>query len=273
MSSLSPVISIVIPAYNEKMNIIPTIRKMVEPVYREKIPFELIVVNDNCTDETPHLVLAEQKNIPEIRLLNRSLPRGFGRAVRDGLYSAKGEIVMLVMADLSDDPEDIIRYYQKIREGYDCVFGSRFMKRSSVKNYPFLKLIINRIVNRMMQLMFMTKHNDLTNAFKCYKREVIHALRPLHACHFNITIELSLSALIRGYRIASIPITWNGRTWGQSNLKLKEMGRRYLATLLKIWFERMLILDDLMEEKAKQEVQKKGEDLMEDLPLEKRSLP
>ena len=154
------------------------------------------------------------------------------------------------MADLSDSPDDIIKYYKKLEEGYDCVFGSRFIKGSKVVDYPIIKLIINRIVNTFIQLIFKTKYNDLTNAFKAYKIEVIKDILPLKAAHFNITIEISLSALIRNYKIATIPISWYGRTWGQSNLKLRAMGRRYLATLIKIWFERLLILDDLVAEKS-----------------------
>jgi dolichol-phosphate mannosyltransferase len=150
------------------------------------------------------------------------------------------------MADLSDKPEDLVRCYRKLEEGFDCVFGSRFVAGSNVENYPPLKLVVQRIVNNMIRVLFLTRHNDMTNAFKVYRRHVIDAIQPLHAAHFNITIELSLSALIRRYSIAMIPISWSGRTWGQSNLRLREMGRRYLATLLKIWFERLLILDDLL---------------------------
>jgi dolichol-phosphate mannosyltransferase len=244
-------LSVIIPAYNEEMNIIPTLDELLNTLRKEDIPFEIIVVNDNCQDNTRRLVEERQKDAPEITLINRDLPRGFGRAIRSGLKYATGDVIIPVMADLSDDSLDIIRYYHKIEEGYDCVFGSRFMKGSNVKGYPKVKLIINRLVNKMLQILFFTSHNDLTNAFKAYRSHVIKDIMPLQACHFNITIEMSLSALIRKYNIASIPINWNGRTWGSSDLKLREMGRRYLATLLKIWFERMLIMDDLMSEKEK----------------------
>jgi len=152
------------------------------------------------------------------------------------------------MADLSDQPEDVIRCYRVIEEGYDCAFGSRFLRGSKVTSYPPLKLFFNRVGNYLIRIMFWTKHNDLTNAFKVYRRHVIEDISPLRAAHFNITIEMSLSTLIRRYTIAMLPISWSGRTWGQSNLKLHEMGRRYVCTLLKIWFERLLILDDLVAE-------------------------
>jgi dolichol-phosphate mannosyltransferase len=166
--------------------------------------------------------------------------------MRSGLEAVTGDIVVVYMADLSDSPDDVVAYYRKIREGYDCVFGSRFTKGSEVQNYPPVKLFINRIVNRCIQLMFWTRLNDLTNAFKAYRTDVIRDCGPYRACHFNLTLEMSLGALIRNYNIAQIPIKWYGRTWGSSNLKLGEMGRRYLSTLLMMFFQRYLIADDLL---------------------------
>lgn len=244
------VLSIVIPAYNESKNITPTITTIWQALKSEKIPHEFVIVNDNSSDDTREVVSHLKKEINAIRLINRHPPGGFGRAIRTGLSNIKGEYVVIVMADLSDDPNDIITYYNTLEKGNDCVFGSRFMRGSIVKEYPRVKLFVNRIVNKVLQLIFLTEHNDLTNAFKAYRAEVIRDILPLHAAHFNITIELSLSALIRKYRIAKVPINWYGRKWGQSNLKLSAMGRRYLATLLKIWFERLLILDDLHAEKS-----------------------
>jgi len=243
-------LSVVIPAYNEQENIKQTILEIINTLQGENIPFEIVVVNDNSKDNTPGVVKEIQKDYSSVKLVNRTPPGGFGRAIRTGLQNYIGDVVVIVMADLSDDPNDIIKYYRKIEEGYDCVYGSRFLKESIVKDYPTYKLIVNRIVNKAIQLIFWTEHNDLTNAFKAYKSNVIKSIIPLHACHFNITIELSLSALIRQYKIANIPIHWYGRKWGQSNLRLRAMGRRYLATLLKIWFERILILDDILAEKS-----------------------
>ncbi|MBN8220774.1 MAG: glycosyltransferase family 2 protein [Spirochaetes bacterium] len=246
-----PVLSVVIPAYNEEQNIGPTVTEIAAKLKGAMIPYEIIVVNDNSRDATPDVVRALQKKDRNIKLVNRMPPGGFGRAVRSGLESISGDIATIVMADLSDDPEDIIRYYRLIAdEGYDAVFGSRFMRGAKVVEYPLVKLYVNRIVNKMMQILFWTKHNDLTNAFKAYRTDVIRSVLPLHGAHFNITIELSLSVLIRRYKIAACPIRWYGRKWGQSNLKLRAMGRRYLATLVKIWFERLLILDDILAESS-----------------------
>lgn len=243
-------LSVVIPAYNEEENIQPVLSRILETLRAEDIPFELVVVNDNSTDDTVAKVFELAETSAEIRLVHNPLDNGLGRAVRAGLAQVEGDAVAIMMADLSDSPDDLVRCYRTLEEGYDCVFGSRFIKGSQVTHYPPLKLFVNRLVSLLIRAMFMTSHNDLTNAFKLYRRKVIDSITPLHAAHFNITIEMSLSALIREYRIATIPITWQGRSWGSSNLKLREMGRRYLATLLKVWFERLLILDDLLQEKS-----------------------
>jgi dolichol-phosphate mannosyltransferase len=239
-------LSVVIPAYNEEKNLAATVDDLLAVLRREGFPFEIVVVNDNSRDGTREVVLELVRRNAEVVLVDNVPPGGFGRAVRMGLRSFAGDAVAIVMADSSDDPQDVVRCYNKLQEGYDCVFGSRFRAESEVVGYPPLKLAVNRIVNKMLQLLFVSPFNDLTNAFKVYRRSAIEGIGPLGGSHFNITIEISLSCVIRRYRIAEIPIHWYGRKWGASNLKLREMGRRYLATLLKIWFERLLISDDVM---------------------------
>jgi len=238
--------SIVIPAYNEEKNLAPTVSGLRDALAENGIPYEIIIVNDNSVDGTRDAIREIMAHDSCVRTIDRTPPRGFGRAVRSGLDMVSGDMVMLYMADASDSPSDAVRYYEYIEAGYDCVFGSRFMKGSKVTNYPPLKLAVNRIVNKFMQLLFWTKCNDLTNSFKAYRTRVIRECGPFRACHFNITIELSLNALIRNYNIARVPISWEGRTWGSSNLHLSEMGRRYLSTLIKIYFEKSLILDDII---------------------------
>jgi dolichol-phosphate mannosyltransferase len=244
---MSEKLSIIIPAYNEEKNIAKCLVEL-RATLREKyeVPHEIIVVNDNSGDATEREVRSEMAMDSAIRIINRTPPGGFGRAVRSGMEAVKGDIVVVYMADLSDSPEDVVAYYRKIREGYDCVFGSRFIKGSVVQNYPIVKLIVNRIVNQCIRVMFWTRYNDLTNAFKAYRTAVVRDCGPYRACHFNLTLEMSLGALIRNYNIAQVPIEWHGRTWGSSNLKMVEMGRRYLSTLLMMFFQRYLIADDLL---------------------------
>ena len=254
-------LSIVIPAHNEEKNIGRCIEELQRVVWEENfIPLEVIVVNDNSTDDTESVIRGYMKRFDNIRIVNRTSPGGFGRAIRSGIEAVTGEVVVICMADLSDDPHDVVAYYRKIDEGYDCVFGSRFIKGSSVENYPIVKLVVNRIVNTCIRLVFRTGFNDLTNAFKAYRTSVLHDCGPFRASHFNITLELSLSALIRNYNIAQIPISWQGRTWGSSNLRLGEMGRRYLCTVLMFFFQRILIRDDVMAEKIASQRRRKAFD-------------
>ncbi|WP_146575750.1 glycosyltransferase family 2 protein [Neorhodopirellula pilleata] len=248
----SPQLSIVIPAYNEEANIGPCVRELLELLIdQEAIQTEVIVVNDNSHDDTEAEVLKLTERWPTVRLVRRQPPGGFGRALRTGLRFARGEVIVIYMADRSDHPQDVLRYFRTIHEGYDCVFGSRFVAGSEVKRYPKIKLVVNRVVNKSIQWMFWTDMNDLTNAFKAYRREVIEHCGPYRACHFNITLEMSLSALISGYQIREVPINWEGRTWGSSNLRMREMGRRYLCTLMMLFFQRILMSDDVQAERLR----------------------
>lgn len=243
-------LSVVVPAYNEGANLPDSLRPLWRRLDQAGIDYELVVVNDNSSDATGEVITALARENPRVRRVDRRPPRGFGRAIRSGLDAATGEVIVIFMADASDDPDDVVLYYNEICNGYDCVFGSRFIKGSRTSNYPWVKLLVNRLVNQGLRLLFWTRFNDLTNAFKAYRAHVIRACGPYRASHFNITIELSLSALIRNYNIAQVPISWQGRTWGSSNLHLKEMGRRYLSTLIKIYFEKTLIRDDLIAEEV-----------------------
>ena len=242
-------LSLVIPAHNEEQTLPDVIGALQTELRSAQIPHEIVVVNDNSRDRTADVVLAIRTLDDRICLVNRTGPNGFGRAVRAGLDQITGDVVVVYMADASDHPADVVRYYRKIEEGYDCVFGSRFIKDSHVVEYPIVKLVVNRIVNKLLQWFFWCPFNDLTNAFKAYRTVVARDCGPYRASHFNITIEMSLSAMIRKYNIAQIPISWTGRTWGSTNLRLGEMGRRYLATLLKVVAEKFLIADDLIIER------------------------
>ena len=242
-------LSVVIPAHDEESNLGSSVGDLARVLAEEEIAYEILIVDDNSADGTGRVAAELAAADPAIRVITRTQLGGFGRAVRSGLAEFGGDAVAIVMADGSDDPRDVVRYFRKLEEGYDCVFGSRFRRGSQVVNYPIGKLAVNRLVNRLIQLMFWCPFNDLTNAFKIYRREVVLHCGPYSSSHFNLSIEMSLSALIRRYRIAEIPIHWYGRNWGASKLSIAAMGRRYLSTLLKVFFDRMLVADDILEER------------------------
>jgi dolichol-phosphate mannosyltransferase len=149
------------------------------------------------------------------------------------------------MGDCSDNPKDIISYVEYLDQGFDCVFGSRFIKNSKVVDYPVLKLILNRIANNFIRLLFFIKYNDVTNAFKAYKKELLINFKPIVSKHFNINAELALKAISRGYKYKVIPISWFNRKKNLSKFKIKEMHNRYIFTILYVWFEKILLQKDL----------------------------
>jgi dolichol-phosphate mannosyltransferase len=240
------VLSVVIPAHNEADGIAPTIEAIASRLRAEQIPFELLVVDDHSTDDTAAVLARLGAIYPELRRVENPRTGGFGHAVLAGLDAFAGDAVCIVMADASDDPADIVTYYRTLLQGYDCVFGSRFMAGSRVVDYPRHKLILNRLANLFIRLLFGLRLNDTTNAFKCYRREVIHGCGPLLSKHFNLTVELPLKAIVRGYSYVVVPISWYNRTTGISKLKIKEMGSRYLFIVLYVWLEKALSRGDYL---------------------------
>ena len=243
--------SLVIPAYNEEGSIIETIQAITDVLDGEQINYEILVVNDNSRDRTEEILKELNSQNSKVRYINNYYPNGFGFAVRCGLENFRGDAVAIVMADCSDSPQNIVDYYRKLEEGYDCVFGSRFIKGGKVIDYPTYKLIINRLANLFIQILFGLKFNDITNAFKAYRKHTIVGVSPLLSPHFNLTVELPLKAIVRNYSYTTIPITWRNRKTGISKLKLKEMGSRYLFIVLSIWLEKHLSRGDYVSQRIR----------------------
>jgi len=232
------------PARNEEGAVEETLSALLCTLRAAAIPFELVVVNDGSTDKTALLVRALSAHYEEIRLVQNTDRHGFGMAVRCGLREATGDAVAVVMADGSESPDDVVQCYHQLLAGPDCVFGSRFMRGGKVCGYPLHKLILNRLANWFIKMLFGVPFNDFTNAFKLYRREVIAGMQPLISPHFNLTVEMPLKAIIRGYSFAVVPISWTNRRTGVSKLKLQEMGSRYLFIVLYVWLEKHLARGD-----------------------------
>lgn len=237
-------LSIVIPAHNEEGSISDTVESLIRTLSAEEIDHEILVVNDSSTDGTEEVLRGFQEIHPTFRYVNGEPPNGFGFAIREGLNHFTGDAVSVVMGDGSDSPRDVVRCFRKLQEGYECVFGSRFVKGGKVIDYPRHKLLLNRLANLFVKTLFSLKYNDTTNAFKCYRREVIEGAQPLISQHFNLTVELPLKAIIRGYSFAVVPISWTNRKTGISKLKIREMGSRYLFIVLYLFLEKYLSQGD-----------------------------
>lgn len=232
--------SVVIPAHNEEGCIQGTLEQLLTALEDGRVDYEIVVVADHCTDRTEAIVGDFTQHNPRILCLTNTAAPGFGMAVRAGLDAFSGDAVAIYMADASDNPQDLLQYHRCLQEGVECVFGSRFIPGGTIVDYPRHKLIINRLANWLIRVMFRHGLNDTTNAFKAYRREVIDGCRPFLSPHFNLTVELPLKAIIRGYRYRVIPISWRQRRSGKSKLRLKEMGSRYFFIVLYCFFERLL---------------------------------
>jgi dolichol-phosphate mannosyltransferase len=237
-------LSVVLPAHNEEETVGETVSDLVSTLSREGVEHEVIVVDDSSTDGTAAVVERIAAEHPQVRCLASPYRNGFGFAVRAGLEAFEGDAVAIVMADGSDSPEDLVSYQRLLEQGYECAFGSRFVHGSKVIDYPRSKLIMNRIVNWGIRVLFRHGYNDTTNAFKAYRREVIQSVQPLLSHHFNLTVELPLKAVVRGYSYGIVPISWTNRKAGVSKLSLNEMGSRYLFIVLYVFLEHHLSRGD-----------------------------
>jgi dolichol-phosphate mannosyltransferase len=245
-SSQLSCLSVILPARDEEGCIASTVEHLHLELRLNQVPHEIIVVDDGSTDNTWTILQQLKERIPVLVALQNDGLHGFGRAIVYGLDRMRGDAVVIMMADESDDCRDVVRYWQKLNEGLDCVFGSRFMKGGGVIDYPWLKLRMNRLANKFLQLLFNISLNDTTNAFKAYRKTVIDGCRPLIAPHFNLTVEIPLKAIVRGYSWAVIPITWRNRRAGVAKLKIREMGSRYLFICLYVWLEKYFSRGDYM---------------------------
>jgi dolichol-phosphate mannosyltransferase len=239
-------LSVVIPARDEEGCIASTVTHLHVELKLQGVPHEIVVVDDGSSDRTWAILSEMRSQMPELQPVQNQPLHGFGRAVICGLDHMKGDAVVIMMADESDDCRDVVRYWQELNKGYDCVFGSRFMKGGGVIDYPPVKLFLNRLANRFIRTLFCHGLNDTTNAFKAYRAVAIEGIRPILSRHFNITVELPLKAIVRGYTFTVIPITWRNRRTGIAKLKIKEMGSRYFFVCCYVWLEKYFSRGDYM---------------------------
>jgi dolichol-phosphate mannosyltransferase len=230
--------SVVIPARDEEASLPSTLRDLHAEFVRQGVPHELVVVDDGSSDSTWAVLQSLQAEIPTLAPVRNPGPHGFGRAIVYGFDHIRGDAVVIVMADASDAPGDAVRYWRLLNEGYECAFGSRFVRGGRVIDYPRVKLFVNRLANLFIRLLFAIPLNDTTNAFKAYRRGVIEGCRPFLAPHFNLTVEIPLKAIARGYTWTVTPISWQNRKHGVAKLKIKEMGSRYFFICMYVWLEK-----------------------------------
>jgi len=231
-------LSVVIPARDEEGCVASTVKNLHAELKQHNIPHEIVVVDDGSKDQTWKILQELRATVPALTPVQNPGPHGFGNAIIYGLNKMRGDATVIMMADESDSPQDVTRYWNLLNEGWDCAFGSRFLKKGSVLDYPWVKLRVNRLANLFIRVLFNLSLNDTTNAFKAYRRTVIDGCRPFLSPHFNLTVEIPLKAIVRGYSWTVLPITWRNRRTGVAKLKIKEMGSRYFFICAYVWLEK-----------------------------------
>jgi len=232
-------LSIVIPVRNEEI----VIKKIIDQLEYElkNLPYEIIFINDFSTDNSSKIIEEIIKTKQQISLYDNK-KRGLGGAITEGINKANGEAVCIMMCDLSDNIDDLKKYYNIIKdEKVDAVFGSRFITGSKINYYPKKKLILNRIFNLATKLLFVSDYNDFTNAFKIYRRNALLKTFPLVSESFNIFLELPLKIISRKMKYKIIPISWTTRIKGDSKFNIKELQSKYLFTLIYCFLEKILL--------------------------------
>lgn len=230
-------VSVVIPAYNEEMNVEPLVSSLLR-LYGDYI-HEVIVVNDNSKDGTGAVIEHLHQQEPRIKALHRKPPNGVGRAIRDGLRAAEGKYVLTMDCDFQHLLPELRDLFDAAAEGHDVIVGSRFSRHSVLLNYPFMKIVANRAFHALARFLLRINFRDVTNNLKLLKREVIADLE-LRQPGFAINAETGLEPYVLGYRIREVPISWINRTpgMGSSSFRLVKVGGGYWKVLLGLWLKK-----------------------------------
>ncbi len=232
-------LTILIPVKNEINNILEIINSIEKEI---QINYEILFIDDFSEDNTYEFIRQIQKKNNKIKVVKNKI-NGLGQSIRNGIKYSNGKYLSILMCDGSDDPSDLNRYYNEIsKNDLDAVFGSRFIKYSKIKDYPKLKLFLNRVFNYFVSLLYLNTYNDYTNAFKIYKKEALIKLEPIVSESFNVFLELPLKIINRRLKYKVIPISWLGRKKGESKFRFNELRSKYIFTLIYCFAEKILLL-------------------------------
>ncbi len=216
-------LSIIIPAYNEEENIGQVIEQVEE---RIKFPFDLIVINDHSADRTAEIVTGLANKFNNIILIENKLAPGFANVVKTGLASVKTEVVVLVMGDLCDDLGTLPLMFEKIKEGFDVVCGSRYIKGGARIGGSKVKGFFSFFVGKTMSMFTGITTRDVANAFKMYRKEVIESIN-IESAGFEVSMELALKAYFNGFKITEVPTIWREREKGKSSFRMFNLTPNY----------------------------------------------
>ena len=225
-------VSIVVPCHNEEMNVKSLIELLMK--YFDDYIFEIIIVNDNSSDNTKNIVNKLTKTHNRIKLINRSMPNGVGRALRDGYSQVRGRYCLTMDCDFQHLITEFSSLFDALNQDVDMVIGSRFSPNSILLNYPFLKIFFNRMFHFLLAILTGNQFRDLTNNLKIMKTEVLDSI-PINENGFAANAETGIYPMIMGYKICEVPMSWVNRDshMGMSSFRLMQVGKGYIRVFYK----------------------------------------
>ena len=232
-------LSLIIPTYNERNNLKATLGQLEKALKRNKIAYQIVIVDDNSPDGTGRWAQQQAKQNKHLKVIIRKYDRGFGSAIARGMQESRGKFLVPVMADLSDSPKDIVTMYRKITAGYDVVYTTRFAKGGKAHDYPFAKLVSNRLYNFAVAVLFLMPYFDTSNALKMYNSKLAKSMQ-LSSPGFAISAEMAIKAYLKARRTAEVGVQWHNRTEGEAKFRLFKTWSAYTRLLLTLFLRRIL---------------------------------
>ena len=229
MTDTAPELSIVIPVYNEGDAVEPVLRELAAKI---QAPKELIVVWDFDADTTRPVVERLLPELPGLRGLRNDLGRGVLNAMRAGIAGSHGSLVLISMADGSDEPAIVDAMVALGRGGAAVVSASRYMRGGRQIGGPRLKRLLSRVAGLTLHWFGGVATHDPTNNFKLYRRDFLDSVSIESKAGFELALELTVKATLAGRRVAEVPTTWRDRTAGESHFRLREWLPHYLRWYL-----------------------------------------
>lgn len=219
----TPQLSIVLPVYNEADNIEPVLRGLERAV---RTPHEVIVVYD--FDEDTTLPVVRRLALPNVRLERNTLGRGVLNAMRAGIQTARGELVLISMADGSDEPEVVDQMVALAAQGADVVAASRYMRGGRQIGGPAIKALLSRLAGLSLHHLARIPIHDATSNFRLYRRSFLEQVEIESEAGFELALELTVKAHRRGMKLAEVPTVWRDRTAGTSRFQLRRWLPHYV---------------------------------------------
>ena len=221
--------SLVIPAHNEAKNLPKLLEKACSALKKIKEKFEIIVVDDNSTDNSDEVLKKLKEKIKELRIVTRTKNPGAGYAIREGLSKVRGDIIITMDADLSHDPAEIASFL-KLLKVYDMVCGSRYAKGGKAE-MTYSRILVSNLFNIIFRKLLGIPVKDFTSGFRAYKSKIIDKIE-LKSKKFGIFIEIPLKAHLAGFKLTETPISYHERGFGKSNLNYFKQGPEYIKIAL-----------------------------------------